>query len=241
MGDGVRRGDGPVPGGTRDGAGRRRRVRALLLAGWLAVAALALDASALAAQSTRGAEIRLPAAAALASEGPQVRLVGVLDEREVRELLGHGFPIRIHFRTELWQTGGWLNDLRGAVEWDVVVRQNALARTYDVARIVGTQVTPLGRFATIDEAVAAAERPYRVPLVPRGGERSYFNVVLQVETLSLSDLDEVELWLRGELRPAVRRPGTAGTALGRGLKSLFSRLLGGEVRTYEVRSPTFRP
>jgi hypothetical protein len=221
-------------------APRRGRLRRLALALALACAAAGAVAPA-AAQTRRGAEIRLPAAGAIAQEGPLVRLVGVLDEEELRELLGHGFPIRIHFRTELWTVGGWVNDLRGSAEWDVVVRQNALARTFEVARIVGPQVTPLGRFATVEEAIGAAERPYRVPLVPPRGKRSYFNVVLDVETLSLSDLDEVELWLRGELRPAVRRPGTAGTAIGRGLKTLASRMLGGETRHYEVRSATFRP
>jgi hypothetical protein len=165
----------------------------------------------------------------------------VLDDPDLRDLLDHGFPIRVHFRTELWTVGGWANDLRGTWEWDVVVRQEAMSKSYDVVRLVGREVTNLGRFASRTDAIAAAERPYRVPLVPRRGRRSYFNVEVEVETLSLSDLDEVERWLRGELGPAVRRPGTAGTALGRGLKVLATRMLGGESRTYEVRSPTFRP
>ena len=225
----------------------RQLAAGMLLAGGSALGALVAGAvptllpAPLVAQTTRGAEIRLPQGAAMATEGPLVRMLGVLDEAELRELLGHGFPIRVHYRTELWTVGGWLNDLRGQWEWDVVLRQDARARSYEVARIVGPQVTPLGRFATVEEAIAAAERPYRVPLVPRRGQRSYFNVVLDVETLSLSDLDEVELWLRVELRPAVRRPRTAGTALGRGLKTLASRMLGGETRHYEVRSATFRP
>jgi len=36
--------------------------------------------------------------------------------------------------------------------------------------------------------------------------------------MSLSDLDEVERWLRGELRPAVRGQRNPGTAIGRGLR-----------------------
>jgi hypothetical protein len=75
---------------------------------------------------------------------------------------------------------------------------------------------------------------------PRG-RRSYYNVVVDVETLALSDLDEVERWLRGELRPAVRGRRSAGTALGRGAKVLAERLLGGQTRHFEVRSETFRP
>ena len=60
------------------------------------------------------------------------------------------------------------------------------------------------------------------------------------EMLSLNDLDEVERWLRGELSPAVRGQRNPGGVLGRGLRTLFVRLLGAERRHYEVRSKTFR-
>jgi hypothetical protein len=189
----------------------------------------------------QGVQIVLPPPQALAAEGPLVRVVRVLDERNLLDLLDHGFPIRIHFRVELWTVGGWFNDLRGSTEWDVVIRQNALARTYEVARIVGERVTPLGEYAQREGAIAAAERPYRVPFAAPRGRRAYWNAVVDVETLSLSDLDEVERWLRSELRPAVRGDRNPSTALGRGVKTLTTRLLGGEVRHYEVRSATFRP
>ena len=215
----------------------RSRSASLLAAALLAVLLAAGDARA----QGRGVEIRLPTRSALASEGPLVRVVGVLDERDLRDLLDHGFPIRLHYRAELWTVAGWFNDLRGSWEWDVVVRQNAMARTYEVARLVGDEVTPLGEFSQLAAAVAAAERPYRVPLLPPRGRRSYWNLVVDVETLSMSDLDEVERWLRGELRPAVRGRRNPGTAVGRGLKTLATRLLGGETRHYEVRSETFRP
>ena len=209
------------------------------LAGGVALA-LALGAGEATAQR-RGVEIRLPSGPALVSEGPLVRTVNALDERDLRDLLAHGFPIRVHFRAELWTVAGWFNDLRGSWEWDVVLRQNAMDRTYEVARLVGDEVTPLGEFGQLASALAAAERPYRVPVLPPRGRRSYWNVVVDVETLSLSDLDEVERWLRGELRPAVRGQRNPGTAVGRGIRTLASRLLGGETRHYEVRSETFRP
>jgi hypothetical protein len=233
----------PVGRAPRASTGGRARVAATAWVSmrWLAICLVALAMSAWPAAAQRGVEIRLPSRAALSSEGPLVRVVGVLDERDLRDLLGHGFPIRINFRAELWTVAGWFNDLRGTWEWDVVVRQNAMARTYEVARLVGDQVTPLGEFSQLAAAIAAAERPYRVPLLPPRGRRSYWNMVVDVETLSLSDLDEIERWLRGELRPAVRGRRNPGTAVGRGLKTLATRLLGGETRHYEVRSETFRP
>jgi hypothetical protein len=186
-------------------------------------------------------EIRLPPRAALAAEGPIVRAVQMLRERELRDLLANGFPVRLHYRVELWTAGGWVNDLRASTEWDVVVRYDQLDRTYEVARIVGDAVTRLGAFEQFADAEQAVERPFRAPIQPpQRGRRSYYNVVIDVETLSLSDLDEVERWLRGELKPAVRGQRNPGTAVTRGVKTLMVRLLGGESRHYEVRSTTFR-
>lgn len=218
---------------------RLARPRALWLV--LLVALALVGGGEARAQGRRGVELRLPEASALASEGPLVRVTSVLDDRDLRDLLDHGFPIRVHYRAELWSAQGWFDDLRGSWEWDLVLRQDPLRKSYQVVRLVGDQVTPLGEFTQLAAAVAAAERPYRVPLVPRRGRRQYWNVAVDVETLSVSDLDEVERWLRGELRPAVRGERNPGTALGRGLRTLGVRLLGGEARRYEVRSETFRP
>jgi len=84
--------------------------------------------------------------------------------------------------------------------------------------------------------------PFRAPIsLPRRGQKSYYNVVLDIETLSLTELDEVEQWLRGEVKPAVRGKKNPGTAMSRGMRTLVIRLLGGEKRRYEARSGTFRP
>ncbi|MDQ6925114.1 MAG: hypothetical protein M3154_02635 [Candidatus Eremiobacteraeota bacterium] len=221
-------------------SGRPTRARRRLLLAATSVALLGGAPIRLAAQRA-GAEIRLPTQASLAAEGPLVRVVHVLDDREIRDLLGHSFPVRVHYRVELWTTGRFFNDLQGTREWDVVLRLDPLAKVYEVARLVGDQITFLGRFPDLDDAAAAAERPFRVPMTSQRGKRAYYNVVIDVETLSLSDLDEVERWLRGELRPAVRGRRSPGTALGNGLKVLAERVLGGETRHYEVRSETFRP
>jgi hypothetical protein len=65
-------------------------------------------------------------------------------------------------------------------------------------------------------------------------------VSLDVQTLSVTDLDEVSRWLRGEVRPAFRGDRNPGTAFTRGLRSLTTRLLGGEQRGYTARTDTFR-
>jgi hypothetical protein len=219
---------------------RRRILRPGAAVVALASAAVAAP-SAVRAQGRPGVEIRLPDPASRVAEGPLVLMSGVLAERELRDLLEHGFPLRVHYRVEMWTVAGWFDDLRGTHEWDVVLQYDPLRKSYGVARIVDDQVTPLGVFDAFDDAAQAAERPYRVPMTARKGRRSYYSAVVDVETLSLNDLDEVQRWLRGELRPAVRGERNPGTALGRGLRTLATRLLGSESRHYETRSVTFRP
>ena len=208
----------------------------------LSLALLAGDSAATGAVAQGGArlEVELPPPTGAAA-GPSVRGVRVIADAKMRDLLRNGFPARLHFRVELWSTGGLFNTLEGNAQWDVVVRYDPLARTFGVARLVGDRLETLGEYDDFADAVAAAERPYRVPLVPKkAGERYYYNVVLDVETLSLGDLDEVEQWLRGELKPAVRGQRNPGTALTRGVRTLVVRLLGGEKRHFERRSATFR-
>ena len=69
----------------------------------------------------------------------------------------------------------------------------------------------------------------------------YYHAVLEIEKLSLSDLDELNAWLSGELRPATRGQRNPGTALARGFQTLMLRMLGGENPRYEARSKTFVP
>ena len=175
-------------------------------------------------------------------EGPLVRGIEIIADARLADLLRNGFPARLHFRVELWSTGGWFDDLEGRHAWDIIVQYDPLDRRYRVARVAGDVATLIGEFATIADAEAAVSRPYRVPLQPSARrQRFYYNAVLEVETLSLSDLDEVERWLRGELRPAVRGQRNPGTALTRGVRTLLVRLLGGRKQQYQVRSGTFRP
>lgn len=215
--------------------GPRHRLAALLA---LLVLLVASSAAPLGAQRTARLEVQLSERPT--EGGPRVRALAVLDNGRLRDLVRNGFPARLHFRTELWSTGGWLNDLEGSVEWDVVVHYDPLAATYQVARLMGDRVTLLGRYADLAQAQRAVERPF-VPSIriPRAGRRYYYVARVEVETLSLTDLDEVNRWLRGEFRPAVRGERNPGTALGRGLGRLFVRLVGGEHHVMEARSETF--
>src|SRR4029078_4008167 len=167
---------------------------------------------------------------------------GLLADGSMRDLLLNGFPARLHYRLERWASGRWFDDLKASYEWDVIVKYDVHGKKYQAVRVVNKKVQSLGEFASIDSPELSAEGPYAPAiLLPKNGQRGYYNLLLDVETLSLSDLDEVERWLRGELKPAVSGKKNTGTAVGRGGRTLVVRLLGGEKRHYEARTGTFRP
>jgi hypothetical protein len=200
------------------------------------------DAAA-AVQKGVGIDVSLPVSSSSAAPaGPVIRTANVIADRELQKLLQNGFPANLHYRADLWSRGGWFDDVEASIEWDVFVRYEPLTKTYRVARVIGNRgAENLGRFERYEDAQAAIARPYTPPLPARRTRaRQYYIVVLEVEVLSMSDLDEVERWLSGELRPAVRGKRNPGTALGRGISTLATRLLGGEKRRYEQRTETFR-
>jgi hypothetical protein len=191
----------------------------------------------------RGARVQIepPPAALRSEEGPRVRALRVLSDSRLRDLLRNGFPARLHWRVEVWSTRGWFDDLKGSVEWDVIVRYEPLERRYEIVRIDAEgNPTALGRTEHFADVEAVIERPQQPPILPpKRRDRVYYNVSLDVEMLSVSDLDEVERWLRGELRPAVRGQRNPGTAVTRGVRTVVAKLLGAEKRHYEERSVRF--
>ncbi|MDQ6888380.1 MAG: hypothetical protein M3068_13995 [Gemmatimonadota bacterium] len=205
--------------------------------------ASAVLAAPLAGQRDAHVDITLPAAAQRVSDPPYVRGTQLLSSGRLRELLLSGFPARMHYRLELWSAEGWLfNTLKSKTEWDVLVSYSALERRYTVARIAADHATLLGSFDDLRSVDEVIEQPFQPALRPPGrrGERFYYSATLDVELLSVNDLDELQRWLSGELQPAVQGRKSAGTAIGRGVGTLFTRLLGGERRHYEARSSKFR-
>jgi len=174
--------------------------------------------------------------------GASVRATRILGDRDMRELLLNGFPAALRFRLELWRVGGLFDDIESSTQWEMLVRYDPYAKQYLVVRRQGAgSLEDFGGFPTLEDAEAVMERPFPVALGPRRlGSRYYYNVVLDVETLSVSDLDELQRWLSGELQPAVRGKRAPLSALRRGFGTLLSRVLGGEKRHYEARSGAFR-
>lgn len=165
-------------------------------------------------------------------------LVGpVLSEAALAEALRSGLPVRMRFRTELWRDE-FLDDLVDDDEFIVVLRYEPIERRYEVhdQRRQGAA----GYFSSYERMRAGVETRYPIDIRPRSGGRYYYLSTLEVETLALSDLDELQGWLRGELSPAVTGDGSILGAIGNGAKRVFIRVLGLPARRLEARSAPFR-
>ena len=201
------------------------RAPALLLALLLTLAAP------LSAQRRPVLDVAPPTASAT---GAQVTATNLFAEQSMRELVRSGFPASLRFRLELWRASGLFDDLEGQTDWEVIVQYEPSAQRYHVVRRQGGRLDDQGSFATLSTAQTLLERPTRTTLAPeRSGARYYYTLALNIEALSVSDMDQLERWLRGV------RGGTAASAVGSGMRTLMLRLLGGEKRNYSAKSPTF--
>lgn len=175
-------------------------------------------------------EVHLEAAGA-----PRIVVGPLLDDDALHDAVRSGLPLRLRFTVELWKDE-WFDDLVDQRAWSAVLAYEPLERQY----LSGDDDTDaLRRFSSYDEARATLERPWLPAVAPRRAGRYYYLVTLQVETLSLSDLEELERWLGGELEPAVRGGGSVTGAVGTGVKRLLIRVLDLPARRYTARSTRF--
>lgn len=183
-----------------------------------------------------------PDTAASGQRNPEVRTTsGLLEDERWISMLRSGFPLRMHYRVEMWRSrSAWFDDLQRQVEWDVVVRHEPLLDQYAVNTIMPgrarenryTGIVPLARAL---EAVV-----YQIAFRPPGPGEYYYIASLQVSTLSDSDLDELERFLRGDLGPAASEGRDLGDALGRGATRILLKLAGLPSLRIEGRSVRFR-
>ena len=203
----------------------------------LAVSLLLLAAPLLAQGSKPGVDVSVVTANALV-EGPTITSENLLSDSRTREHLQNGFPARLHYRLELWKKGGVFDDIASRTEWDVLVAYDPTAQRYNVIRRSSDDHVreSFGGFATITSADAQVSQPFKAPLHPTRSGRFYYNLTVDVETLTLSDLDELQQWLRGPTSPSKANP---LTAIRSGVGTLLSRVLGGAAAHYSAQTGVF--
>lgn len=195
---------------------------------------LALGGSLTLPLAGQGGTPPLAVAANPGSGTAQVTLGPVLESEGVRSSLASGLPVRVRIVTELWQVRTF-DVLEGRHEWRATLRQDPLSGRY----LVETADFGAGEAGSLGEARSFLQARLRPPLLPPGAGEFYYLARMEVETLSLSDLDELRRWLRGDLGPAVGGSEDVGSALGRGLRRVLVRVLGLPVRRFEARSERF--
>ena len=166
---------------------------------------------------------------------PTVSATGLLADEALENAVVSGLPVRVRFQVQLWRDE-LVDDLVDQAAWSAVVAFEPLESRFLAGLLPGDS---LGAYATWDAARAAVEGPFAPETRRPTGGRFYYIAAVEVETLSLSDLDELERWLRGELEPAVQGRQSVGGAIGTGLKRLLIRILGLPARRYETRTEPF--
>ena len=173
----------------------------------------------------------------LQSETPRIQTTALLGDGRFVSLMRSGFPLRLHYRLELWRArSGWFDQFINQWSWDAVARHDPLADDFVLIR-TGGSVT---RYSAPDELEHALEIPYKVNLKPppKGSGRFYFLCRLEVTTLNDTDLEELTRWLKGDVSPAVSGDRNLGSALTRGAQRLLVRIAGLPRLTLEARSET---
>jgi hypothetical protein len=181
--------------------------------------------------------VRLSSVPEVALDTPVVRAEHLLDDRVFDAALKNGFPVHYHFRLELWRKAALFDHLARDAEWDAFVRLDPLTGEYDLIRSTGS----VEHFTQVDAVSRSLASPFHVDLLPPegSGTRYYYVTTLDIESLSESELAEVERWLKGDVGPAIAHTGNIGDALAEGFRRLLIRFSGLPRRTLEARSGVF--
>ena len=168
---------------------------------------------------------------------PVVRVGPVLADDELESAATSGLPLRVRVRVELWKDR-LFDQLVDSTSWSTIVVHEPISEQFFVRSIPAARGSR--RAATFGAARQVVESDYLLNLRPAGRGQFYYTVSLQIETLSLSDLEELERWLQGELQPAVSGQRSVPGAIGQGAKRLMLRILDLPERRYEARTGRFR-
>jgi len=186
-----------------------------------------------------------------------IRLGNVLSDPTLVDAVESGLPLRLEIVTQLWRDGFFDSQVDQA-RWRANIFFDALEGEYvlqvdsadgssvdgDADGAGGDGVDEVGvrgvrTFSTLDQLGEALPRSIQPGLGPEEEGGFYYLSRLSIETLSLSDLEELRRWLRGDLAPAISGDGDVGGAAERGLRRTVIRLLGMPTRRFDARTPTF--
>lgn len=168
---------------------------------------------------------------------PVLSVGPVLRGDQLTQAAVSGLPVRIRIRVELWRAR-FIDQLVTSTSWSTVIVYEPIARQFFVRTLPDRG--GVRRFDSFASARSRIETEYELPIRPTAAGRFYYTATLQIETLSLSDLEELERWLQGELQPAVSGQRSVPAAVGQGAKRVLLRMLDLPQRRVDARTERFR-
>jgi hypothetical protein len=168
---------------------------------------------------------------------PVLTVRSVLRGREIEHAARSGLPVRVRIRVELWKDR-FIDQIVDSASWMTVIAFEPIGEQFFVRSL--PTAGGARRYSSFADARQTVEAEYPLRIQPRQPGRYYYTATVQVERLSISDLEELERWLQGELQPAVSGQRSLPNAIGQGAKRLMLRLLDMPTRRYDTRSERFR-
>jgi hypothetical protein len=166
-----------------------------------------------------------------------VEMTDLLSDQSLVDAVISGLPLRIRMRIRLWKDG-FFDSQKGQYEWRATVLFDPLTRRFQIQ--TSDRASAEVEVNTLEEARQALHLTLPIPLRPRETGEYYYTAVVEMETLSLSDLEEVERWLQGELVPAVAGDQEVESALAKGARRVLVRMLGLPAKRFPAQSSKFR-
>lgn len=169
---------------------------------------------------------------------PKVSTVDLIADPRVGSMLASGFPVRLHYRLEIYRSRSFVDAFVRQTEWDLVIRHEPLLDQYQVAEVF-RNAQRVYRYAGKDDLTAGLAIPREVRMAPRGAGEYYYVVTLEVSTLSDSDIKELERFLSGDVGPAATGSEQVGSAFTNVIRRLMLSVSGLPSLSIEKRTDKF--
>ena len=114
----------------------------------------------------------------------------LLNDPRVSSMLASGFPLRLHYRVQIWRSRTFVDAQTYQTEWDVVVRHEPLLDQYQVAEVY-RQTQRSTRYAGREELARYLETRRLIKIGPTDPGEYYYVAAIEISTLSDTDIKTI--------------------------------------------------
>lgn len=172
------------------------------------------------------------------TQQPVLTTEDLLADPRVASMMASGFPLRLHYRLQVWRSRSLLDAQVRQTEWDVVIRHEPLLDQYQMAEVFRL-TTRTSRFAGRDALGRGIATPREIRVAPTDAGAYYYIAAVDVSTLSDNDLKELERFISGDVGPAATGGEPVGGAISNAIKHLLVSVAAAPSIRTEARSEKF--